>query len=302
MQLNTDNEIDKLFAKTYSKTVINEINPEKIGFLGMNLNIEHPENIKLKLYCNPDYSNEIAEKRKIDAENEPFIKFLQDLNIRYVLEIVNENKKRNVYRYNTFLYDITKEDFEKIIDYFSKSSDRFDINGDEIRSISLLKQESEKLPFNPPACIGFIKNKQDINVLKIYWFYEKFDRNTEYISCCNIEKLNYLNEVIKKILNRYNDTFNRLHMLCVEYNKDKSENHKIYVNTKCNPDPYSGITDVFAGNDKFKEKINIIKKWHDIHNEFRCHGFAISQNDKDEYILNIYFSYTPEVKRKFKSK
>ena len=290
MFLDANDEIDKKISEVFSADTINSILPENIDYFGINVNVNTGE-ITLKTYYLEDYSFSLYEGKEDDS----LIKFLKSKDMLLFFSVLKDsaNSDKEIYevkirsRSNSNmleLFSIMEED----ISFFSKYKD-------EIMKLAGMKNVTfENRDYAAFYFFSIVKENSEIKTLKCYWDnnykIENYDYFFKFLEESGVEKLQELLPITKTIINNCGG---HLAFEGINYNKDCSEKHKIYL-TDQNKDFYEGLIKTFPDNSEFHNSLKLIENWQDIHSEFYCDIFSIGTDDKGGYIINLYYKFTEE--------
>ncbi len=293
MELNLDNEIDKKLSDLYSKDVLENVKPGVIDYLGMNIFEKSDCDIEFKIYYDDGQSREEYEQKYKD----PMIDFLYEKDMVRFLEIVHDKDNNECTRFNIGLQNLSNENVLSLFNWLEDNIKFFHKYKDEIMKLSTLQCSlNDDFKYASFYFIGVVKEEKEIKVLKCYWF----TRTREPHEILNTENhLNFIDKcnpgdgAFKNLISLTKDAIKncegRILMAGIDYNEKRSEKHKLYI-----ADPeniYAGLLKTFSDNEKLKKEIELIKEWHNIHQEFNAEGFAVGSDINGNLVLNIYFKF-----------
>lgn len=289
MILNLENEIDKRLSSFFPEDVISNVKLGVIDYLGMNITLEPNDDIAFKIYYDDEYSREQYEKYGTD----PLINFLYEKDMINFLTMVHDKNNSECTRFDIGLCYRNNKNMNDLFMWLEENVSFFGKYKDEILKLSLMKNSNyENHDYASLFFLGFVKDELGIKVLKCHWLNKNREddeifNDNYYIKFLNESGVTGLQELLPIAQKTLANCGRHLWMEGIDYNKDTSEKHKIYIDYPENL--YDGLLQTFPDNLEFEKKINLIRDWNNIHEEFYCDGFALGKNLKENLTLNIYF-------------
>lgn len=288
MNLDLNNEIDKRFATLFSNDVIESVNPDNLDFLGMNVSFDDESDISLKVYYVHDYS---AACYNNEEDNEPFIKFIKSKDMLNFFSVVRDSAHNNKEIYEVKLSARDNSNMLELFSFLENYISFFGKYKDEIVKLSTMQNRVyDGYDYASFYFFSVVKRNEEVTAFKCYWDNNYKIQNDDYffkfLEESGVEGFQRLLPVAKTIIQNCGGH------LCFEginYNKDYSEKHKIYMTDQDNL--YDGLYKTFPENTALHKKLHLIEEWQKVHPEFYCDIFAIGQDDKGNLILNIYFKF-----------
>lgn len=285
MLLNLDNEIDKKLSELYSEEVINNMKSGIMEYLGINIS-ENRKDIQLKIYYeyNPSY-----QLYKGSQSKDPLIELLCEKNMMRFLETVYDKNNTQFNRYNVKIKKRSKANMLELFGYWEKNIKFFSKYKDEILKLSQIKySEDPDDKFASLFFFGVEKEESEIKTLKLYWIrHPEFEK--QYLESLKTSGIDKLEQLIPLINSAINNCGGSLFMTGIDYNEKSPQKHKLYLEYPTNI--YDGLIITFSDNQDLIKKINLIKNWHEIHQEFYCDIIGIGKDAKNNITLNFYFMF-----------
>ena len=285
MLLNLDNEIDKKLSELYSEEVINNMKSGIMEYLGINIS-ENRKDIQLKIYYeyNPSY-----QLYKESQSKDPLIELLCEKNMMRFLETVYDKNNTQFNRYNVKIKKRSKANMLELFGYWEKNIKFFSKYKDEILKLSQIKySEDPDDKFASLFFFGVEKEESEIKALKLYWIrHPEFEK--QYLESLKTSGIDKLEQLIPLINSAINNCGGSLFMTGIDYNEKSPQKHKLYLEYPTNI--YDGLITTFSDNQDLIKKINLIKNWHEIHQEFYCDIIGLGKDAKNNITLNFYFMF-----------
>ncbi len=294
MLLNMSNEIDKKLSAFFQKEVIENIKLGIIDYLGMNITSEEDSDILFKIYYDDKYSRE----QYAQYGNIPLINFLYEKDMISFLTMVHDKGNNKCTRFDIGLQCRNNSNMSALFAWLDENVSFWGKYKEEILNMTKMKCSTlEDYDYASLFFLGFVNDKSVIKTLKCHWLNKNRENHPifnddYYIKFINENGVSKLKELLPITCKALKNCGRHLWMEGIDYNKNSSEKHKIYIDYPQNL--YDGLLKTFSGNKELENKIKLIREWHDIHPEFYCDGFAIGQNSQDNITLNIYFKLKPE--------
>lgn len=291
MNFEANDNLEKLFEK-FKTRVGEDIIDEKVDYLGINILDDRVHGAEFKLY----YTDAFSRK-----QTHPLVEFLSNESMVRYLTMVNDKDNYMRLRFDIGIKNRTNINIEKMFEWLDKNVELFQKNKIEIKRLSSMKMTNrEGFDFASLYFIGFISTDNKINVLKFHFYnricddpdnlYDnyKFDDDyyLDYLKSSGIRGFSSLVDIIILILQHCGG---HLWMTGIDYKIDGTQKYKIYI--KHPQKLYDGLLSVFSDNKNkiLRKKIEDVRVWNDNHSSFKCEGFAICLNNKNEISINFYY-------------
>lgn len=290
MFLELSNEIDKQISDVFSQDVIDSILPENIDFFGINLKIKTAD-ISLKTYYLHDYSLSLYN----DKEDDPLIKFLKNKRMLSFFSVLKDSACPNKEIYEIKIRARSNANMLELFSCMDENISFFGKYKEEIIKLSTMKNfVFSGSDYGAFYFFSVVKDNSNVETLKCYWDNNyKIETDDYFFNFLQESGVNKLIELIPMAKTLIKNCGGHLALEGINYNKDYSEKHKIYI-TDQNEDLYAGLIKTFPDNFALHKSLLAIASWQKIHKEFYCAGFSIGTDEKGDYIINFYYKFVEE--------
>nr|QGT49817.1 hypothetical protein Melaina855_2040 [uncultured Candidatus Melainabacteria bacterium] len=291
MLLNLDNEIDKRILGSYPQQVINDAVKGVMEYIGINISESEVEDIRFKIYYENTPGIELYQKQQ---KKDPLIDFLNENYMLKFLELVFDKNNSEFNRYNIKLRKRNNTNMLALFSFLEKNIDFFSKYKQEIINLTKINYpECNNINYDYVSLffMGIKKDKYGIHTLKLYWIANP-DNREFYLNFIKDQKIPQYEKLLPILDDIVKNCGGNVLMNGIDYSKEGIIKHKFYVEYPQNL--YDGLAKVFNNNEVLLKRINLIREWHEIHQEFYCDGIGIGINAQDEILLNFYFMFKDE--------
>lgn len=287
MFFNSQNIIDEKIVQTFSKEILENVNPEKMDYLGINISSYPEKDFGFKIYYSSKYSRALYLK----AKEIPLIEFLLENKAIKFFTYVVDGKTAEYSRYDAGLMVQPNEKMELIFSYLKENCPFYKKYEKEILELSKMKvANAENKDY---GSLYFIALLDGGKTLKCHWYNRSCLRDIatldnkyyfNFIENSSAKGLKRILPIAKKVIEI---GFGYMWMEGIDYNEFGAQKHKIYIYGTENT--YETLTETYAGNKTLEEKLKTIQEWHNLHPEFCCDGFALGEDSNGNSTINLYY-------------